>query len=197
MNLTPIIDGADENPKLNWIGKLGRTGRGFEMVEFADLYDAKCTLQASGFAIYDEPGVSAVWLGPDDANPQILASNAKAHGVETDQTTGWVKYPIPEDVLLNTRMHLSRDQVQGLIHHLQGWLDNGTFHLGGAVEENTPVVSDLEAYTSMLARAGIEYEIKRTKENETIVSSLVGASGWAVHTFNKNGALVKVDAGES
>lgn len=57
----------------------------------------------------------------------VLASEAASVGIETDQTTGWVPYPIPNQVSLYTRMHLSEDGVRGLIAHLQSWLDTGSF----------------------------------------------------------------------
>jgi len=111
------------------LGKQKRTGRGFPMVEFKDYYDAPCSLQASSLAIYQQPGTSAIWLGCDDATPKVLASEAAKFGIETTETTGWVPYPIPEDVQLTTRMHLDRKQVKALIGHLQTWLDskNGQF----------------------------------------------------------------------
>lgn len=109
------------------LGSVGRTARGFETVEFKDRYGVPCSLQASSLAEYTKPGMSAVWLGCDDADPRIMAKDAAAHGVTTGETCGWVKYPVPEAVLLNTRMHLDRKQVEALIVHLQRWLRRGTF----------------------------------------------------------------------
>ena len=48
---------------------VGATGRGFELIEFTDLYGAKCSLQQSSLATED-----ALWFGPDNANPKIMAS---------------------------------------------------------------------------------------------------------------------------
>jgi hypothetical protein len=109
------------------LGAVETTARGFEVVKFADIYGAPCSLQASSLAVYEKPGTSAVWLGPDDAAPKVLASQAQSLGVETAERTGWVPYPIPPGVSLTTRMHLDRDQVAALIQHLQGWLDNDSF----------------------------------------------------------------------
>jgi hypothetical protein len=47
-----------------------------------------------------------------DANPQIMASKTPQGG------TGWVKYNIPDDVLLTTRMHLSRKDALKLLPKL-------------------------------------------------------------------------------
>lgn len=106
------------------LGKQKKSGRGFPLVEFKDYYDNPCSLQASSLAIYQQPGTSAVWLGVDDAQPKVMASQAAAVGVETTETTGWVPYPLPPEVLLSTRMHLDRKQVEALIGHLQAWLDS-------------------------------------------------------------------------
>ena len=84
-----------------------KTCRGFGKIEFIDRYDYKCSLQKSSLAFED-----CIWLGIDDANPQIMASQTPEGG------TGWVKYPIPDNVLLTTRMHLTRKQVFNLIPHL-------------------------------------------------------------------------------
>lgn len=89
------------------------TGRGFTVVKFRDLYSEPCSLQKSSLATKD-----AIWLGCASADPKIMASQARAHGVETTETTGWVPYPIPDEVQLNTRMHLSQDIVRQLLPYL-------------------------------------------------------------------------------
>lgn len=112
------------------LGKVGKTMRGFELLEFSDHNGDKCELQASSLAIYEKPGTSAIWLGPADANPQVMWHQAAGLGVKTDATSGWVPYPVPPQVLMSTRMHLNRDQVAALIAHLQKWLDRDTFKIG-------------------------------------------------------------------
>lgn len=111
------------------LGAVDHTARGFEVIEFADCYGVKCSLQASSLAEYEKPGTSAVWLGIQDASPIVLASDAAKVGIETTQTCGWVPYPVPDEVQMKTRMHLNRDQVAALIRHLQSWLDNDTFEV--------------------------------------------------------------------
>lgn len=105
----------------------GNTQRGFQTIEFKDRYDAACSLQQSSLADYTQPGSSAVWLGIDDPAPQVMAVDAAKVGVKTDQTNGWVPYPIPEQVLLTTRMHLDVKQVEWLVAELQEWLRTGSF----------------------------------------------------------------------
>jgi hypothetical protein len=88
------------------------TNRGFQYHEFKDLYGAIYSIQESSLATEE-----AIWIGIDDADPKIMASVAKAYGIETDETTGWVDYPIPNEVLLTTRMHLNRKQVKKLFFY--------------------------------------------------------------------------------
>ena len=113
-------------PEVN-VAKLGKQKKNchcFPLVEFRDYYDKPCSLQASSLAICQRPGTSAVWLGVDDAQPRVLASQAATVGIETTETTGWVPFQIPAEVSLSTRMHLDREQVKALIGHLQFWLDS-------------------------------------------------------------------------
>ena len=101
--------------------KLSRTARGFDLMEFTDLYGAQCSIQKSSLATDD-----AIWIGVDDANPKIMASKT------TDGGNGWVPYQIPEDALLTTRMHLNREQVKKIIPVLQLFVETG--EIRGAAE---------------------------------------------------------------
>ena len=85
-----------------------KTQRGFDIITFTELYGAKCSLQKSSLATDD-----AIWFGVDDADPKILGKN------------GWETYSIPSDVLLTTRMHLSKDQVEKLLPYLQYFVNFG------------------------------------------------------------------------
>ena len=95
--------------------ELKKTNRGFSLISFTDRYGAKCSLQDSSLATE-----AALWFGIDDANPQIMASKTPQGG------TGWVDFPIPEDVSLTTRMHLTQDQVRELLPVLQRFAKTGT-----------------------------------------------------------------------
>lgn len=90
------------------------TTRGFNLLEFTDLYENPCSIQQS--SIIDTP---AIWLGITDATPQIMAEKTPAGGV------GWVPYEIPDDVLLTTRMYLTQEQVKALLPVLQQFADTG------------------------------------------------------------------------
>jgi hypothetical protein len=98
----------------------GFTARGFPVVEFLDSNGKSCTLQKSSLATDD-----AIWLGIEDAEPKILASRAAAHGVNTNETTGWVPFPVPDEVSLTTRMHLTREQVREILPYLLKFLETG------------------------------------------------------------------------
>ena len=97
-----------------------KTNRGFGLIEFEDFYGKKCSLQKSSIATED-----CIWLGINDAEPIILASQAAKLGISTKETTGWINYPIPEEVSLHTRMHLSREQVAELLPYLQMFVEIG------------------------------------------------------------------------
>jgi hypothetical protein len=96
------------------------TARGFELIEFEDRYGAACNIQASSLA--EE---AAIWFGVEDANPLIMAKDAARCGVQTDETVGWVPYPVPKDVLMTTRMHLTQAQVAELLPTLQRFAATG------------------------------------------------------------------------
>lgn len=97
------------------------TERGFSVIKFNDYYDVSCSLQESSLG-----ETRAVWFGVNNAEPQILASQARAFGIfPPPGTTGWVPYPIPKEVLLKTRMHLSQEQVQALLPSLQHFAQTG------------------------------------------------------------------------
>lgn len=96
------------------------TERGFSAIRFLDEYENVCSIQKSSLAT-DE----AIWLGIKEASPKILASQAKGYGIETNQKTGWISFPIPDGVLMSTRMHLTQEQVKDLIVVLQRFVDTG------------------------------------------------------------------------
>lgn len=100
-----------------------KTQRGFEITEFEDTYGAKCSLQMSSSAMEDK-----IWFGVNDADPKIMVSKAKEHGLEPQGEIGWMTFPISNDVLLNTRMHLNREQVAELLPYLKRFVETGNLH---------------------------------------------------------------------
>ena len=110
-----------------------KTQRNFPGVSFQDTYNKKCSIQISSRAVCEEEDGTVknplgwIWLGIDEPEPKIMKSKAKELGLNlpNNDVTGWMPYPIPDDVLINTRMHLNESQVRGLISRLQTWLDTG------------------------------------------------------------------------
>ncbi len=100
-----------------------KTERGFELIEFYDTNNQVCTVQQSSIA-----SENRIWLGLKTASPSVMKTDAQRMGLSLDgDATGWMDYPIPDEVSLNTRMHLNREQVQDLVLKLQQWLDSGSF----------------------------------------------------------------------
>lgn len=90
--------------------KKTKTDRGFQRIEFTDRLGEACSIQESSLATEQ-----AIWIGVNDASPKHLVPER-----------GWVPYPIHEDVLINTRMELTIEQVKELIPVLQKFVDTGS-----------------------------------------------------------------------
>ena len=94
------------------------TKRGFGKLLFLDHYNKKCSLQMSSASTAE-----CVWLGIEDAEPRILTTDAIRLGLIKEEDAphnpfgepcGWIDYPIPKEVLLSTRMHLTSAQAKQL-----------------------------------------------------------------------------------
>jgi hypothetical protein len=103
--------------------KKSKTCRGFNLIEFKDIYGDDCSIQKSSLATTD-----AIWLGITDVKPIVMASQAFQVGISTDKTTGWVDYPIPEEVQLASRMHLDKKLAKKLIKVLKKFVDTGDIY---------------------------------------------------------------------
>jgi hypothetical protein len=100
-----------------------KTERGFRYNEFVDSYGHKCSLQKSSSAMEDK-----IWLGVNDPEPMIKVHDALKLGradLCDGQTVGWVPFPLPEEVLCHTRMHLTQAQVKALLPALQHFAETG------------------------------------------------------------------------
>lgn len=101
----------------------GTTGRGFALAEFVDRNGVKCSLQKSSIATED-----AIWLGCDDENPRVMVAGKGwqpvAYAVAEPEPDNLVTIDAKE-MLVNTRMHLTREQVAALLPLLQGFVDCG------------------------------------------------------------------------
>ena len=70
------------------LGKTEHTYRGFEFIGFKDRYDTPCSLQASSLADYEQPGISAVWLG--DVKARMHLDRKQVEALIT-HLTKWLK----------------------------------------------------------------------------------------------------------
>lgn len=104
--------------------KIKENERGFDNGKFVDRYGYECSIQKSSSATED-----CIWFGVDDAKPQIMSSDAIRLGLRKrtfdENDNGWVKFDIPKEVLLSTRMHLTRKQVKKLLPLLQNFVETG------------------------------------------------------------------------
>lgn len=87
-----------------------KTNRGFAMVNFQDDYGEECNIQISSAC---DPHI---WLGIDKVKPIIMYKDAKNLGLNLEKQSpecgecGWCDYPIPKEVFMPHRMHLSKKQ---------------------------------------------------------------------------------------
>jgi hypothetical protein len=91
-----------------------KTESGFGLFKFTDTHGNDCSLQKSSAAMYD-----AVWLGI--SNPEI---NVMVDG-------GWKAIALPEDAVVNSRMHLTQKQVRELLPLLQHFAEHGELPIKG------------------------------------------------------------------
>jgi len=59
------------------LGKIEKTGRGFQVIDFKDHTGEKCSLQQSSLADFEPPGTSAVWLGINDYRMHLQLEQVK------------------------------------------------------------------------------------------------------------------------
>jgi hypothetical protein len=97
-----------------------KTERGFSLLRFKDKYDNDCTLQKSSLATED-----AIWFGVENPNARILNYDAKKLGIKPRDTVGWMSYPLPDEVSISTRMHLTQEQIKDLLPILIKFADTG------------------------------------------------------------------------
>lgn len=87
--------------------------RGFEVQFFIDDYGIDCSIQESSAV---EPHI---WLGVHNPPHKVMWVDADKFGIEVSEKSGWYDYPIPKEVLVESRMHLSRKQAKALAKKLR------------------------------------------------------------------------------
>ncbi len=86
------------------------TARGFNLAKFKDGNGEACSIQESSAA--ERP---MIWLGNEHANPQHFPGDG----------TGWHAYTLPANVQVNTRMHLTQENVAALLPLLHRFVETG------------------------------------------------------------------------
>ena len=90
---------------------LEKNQRGFQNGKFVDSYNNQCSIQKSSSAMED-----FIWLGID--NPKLT--------VFKDESMGqYLKTTLPKTWMVDSRMHLSREQVAELLPILQKFVETG------------------------------------------------------------------------
>lgn len=95
-----------------------KTNRGFKLFKFTDTHNSECSIQESSV-------FGHIWLGISDLAPQVMAIHAKRLGIHTTETTGFIPYHIPEEVVMRTRVHIDKKLAKKLIPILQKFIDTG------------------------------------------------------------------------
>lgn len=86
-----------------------KTARGFALLNFTDRSNVACNMQESSLATE-----AAIWIGCADTDPKRLIPGQ-----------GWTPVHLPENIMCNTRMHLTQDMVQQLLPILKHFADHG------------------------------------------------------------------------
>lgn len=88
-----------------------KTSRGFSYLEFTDSNGLKCSLQKSSAAMQDK-----IWLGIDKPKLTVFENASCGKYIIAD---------MPEQFQVNSRMHLTQEQVAELLPHLQRFVETG------------------------------------------------------------------------
>lgn len=91
--------------------ELTTTARGFSLGNFIDRYGNKCSIQKSSLATED-----AIWLGIDDPKLTIFENEGMGKYLITE---------MPKTFSVDSRMHLTREQVAELLPILQRFVETG------------------------------------------------------------------------
>jgi hypothetical protein len=97
--------------------KLTKTSRGFDLIEFKESGGAKCSLQKSSSAEEDY-----VWLGADDLGLKGFAPYRSWQDISEDEIKRVFGFT---EIVTDTRMHLSREQVKALLPYLKKFVETG------------------------------------------------------------------------
>ena len=86
-----------------------KTNRGFEWQDFYDDYGLECSIQESSSAI------PHIWLGVNHAPVKVMRKDLSGISISMPSPEcnerGWCTINLPVDALVESRMHLNREQA--------------------------------------------------------------------------------------
>lgn len=91
--------------------EIKQNDRGFQIGHFVDTHKNGCSIQQSSDAMQE-----CIWVGID--HPRLTVFENHHHG-------NYIVTEMPENFMVNSRMHLSREQVAELLPHLQKFVETG------------------------------------------------------------------------
>lgn len=91
--------------------KVEITPRGFMLIKFEDSYMNSCSLQKSSAAMQD-----CIWFGLNKSKLTVFENSS--HGK-------YVTCEMPDNFSVDTRMHLTREQVAELLPYLVRFVETG------------------------------------------------------------------------
>lgn len=91
--------------------KVETTNRGFGVGKFKDSYNNECSIQESSAATD-----YYIWLGIDKPKITVFEGESRGKYHEMD---------VPKTWMVESRMHLSREQVKNLLPLLQKFVETG------------------------------------------------------------------------
>lgn len=104
--------------------KVNKTARGFDLIEFKDDNGNNCSLQKSSSV------VGKIWLGI--ADPFVkefwydeIPENKNLKYRWEDRDINDLKQSPNNEILIHSRMHLTREQVKELLPYLQKFVETG------------------------------------------------------------------------
>lgn len=88
-----------------------KTKRNFNYTNFKDEYGNECSLQKSSSAMSDN-----IWLGIKNPKLVVFKDSNRGEYIETE---------MPDNFMVNARMHLSIEQVKELLPYLNKFVETG------------------------------------------------------------------------
>lgn len=115
-----------------------KTARGFEVKHFKDTYGMDCSIQESSSAEEEK-----IWLGVHSAPVRVMWKDVpkfleSVKGIKKDfpetNEWGWCTVNLPDEALVESRMHLNKEQAKWLVKELKYFIKYG--YLKDEDEEN-------------------------------------------------------------